>query len=394
GKLTKVYHLFSGYKKKANRIERANYFGLKTNLNDSENYYRKRHNPDQYISQMTYQYRNQIKDLHKEIKENVRQLKMYNNGYYIEEYKYDPAGNVVQEGNAWGTIDYQYNAANQLTKAGARTFEYDKNGNLIKDGYDGNYANYQYNYENRLIKASNSSKNNKLFGGEHPFKGTIEYNYDALNRKSKKKLTPANGSRVEISGYYYDGSGTDVLAEYTDKVWNMKQYQNSISNNNNSNIQGGHRKYLNEYYYGNGLAALNSMNNPNPWYMPQDVNFYHKDALGSVTAITGRNGNVVEEYKYGAYGSPYKGRFLNMQKNNPYGFTGQRYKAELRTYNFAYRAYNPVSMRWMTVDPARDGTNWYQYVNGDPVNLWDPLGLCDENNSFSPSFNTRGGLSS
>ncbi len=119
------------------------------------------------------------------------------------------------------------------------------------------------------------------------------------------------------------------------------------------------------------------MNNPNPWNIRPDVNFYHKDALGSITAITGKNGNVVEEYKYGAYGNPYQGRFLNIQKNNPYGFTGQRYEAELRMYSFAYRTYNPVSMRWMTQDPLKDGTNWYQYVSGDPVNLWDPLGLTD-----------------
>src|SRR5690554_7250042 len=64
-----------------------------------------------------------------------------------------------------------------------------------------------------------------------------------------------------------------------------------------------------------------------------------------------------------------------MPKNNPYGFTGQRFEPELRTYSFAYRTYNPMSMRWMTVDPVRDGTNWYLYVSGDPVNLWDPLGL-------------------
>jgi len=33
----------------------------------------------------------------------------------------------------------------------------------------------------------------------------------------------------------------------------------------------------------------------------------------------------------------------------------------------------------MTVDPVRDGTNWYQYVNSNPVNLWDPLGASDKN---------------
>src|SRR5690554_2133907 len=51
-------------------------------------------------------------------------------------------------------------------------------------------------------------------------------------------------------------------------------------------------------------------------------------------------------------------------------------------YSFAYRTYSPMSMRWMTSDPAKDGTNWYQYVSGDPVNLWDPLGLCEEELNF------------
>jgi len=100
--------------------------------------------------------------------------------------------------------------------------------------------------------------------------------------------------------------------------------------------------------------------------------------LGSITAITGKNGNVVERYSYGAYANPYEGRFINMQKNNPYGFTGQRFEPELRMYSFAYRTYNPVSMRWLTPDPVRDRMNWYQYCLSDPVNLWDPLGLCDE----------------
>ncbi len=96
---------------------------------------------------------------------------------------------------------------------------------------------------------------------------------------------------------------------------------------------------------------------------------------GLIIAIADRYENVVERYRYDAYGNPYEGRFLHMPKNNPYGFTGQRFEPELRMYTFAYRTYNPMSMRWMTVDPVRDGTNWYLYVSGDPVNLWDPLGL-------------------
>ena len=75
--------------------------------------------------------------------------------------------------------------------------------------------------------------------------------------------------------------------------------------------------------------------------------------------------------------NPYAGRFRTTQNNNPYGFTGQRFEAEVWMYSFAYRTYNPVSKRWLTPDPIRDGMNWYQYVRSDPVNLWDPL-VCVE----------------
>jgi RHS repeat-associated protein len=84
---------------------------------------------------------------------------------------------------------------------------------------------------------------------------------------------------------------------------------------------------------------------------------------------------VTEKYKYDAYGNPYAGRFLHMPKHNPYGFTGQRFEPETRVYAFAFRDYNPVSMRWMTEDPIRDRLNWYQYCGSDPVNFVDPTGL-------------------
>lgn len=91
--------------------------------------------------------------------------------------------------------------------------------------------------------------------------------------------------------------------------------------------------------------------------------------------ITGKNGHVIDRYQYDAHGSPYTGRFEQGNNMNSYGFTGQRYEARLGVYTFAYRTYNPRVMRWITPDPVRDGMNWYTYVNGDPVNLWDPLGL-------------------
>ena len=43
------------------------------------------------------------------------------------------------------------------------------------------------------------------------------------------------------------------------------------------------------------------------------------------------------------------------------------------------RYYNPEIMRFINVDPIKDGWNWYAYANGDPISLFDPFGLSAEN---------------
>ena len=35
----------------------------------------------------------------------------------------------------------------------------------------------------------------------------------------------------------------------------------------------------------------------------------------------------------------------------------------------------PRIMRWMTVDPIKDGLNWYQYCYSDPVEFGGSFGL-------------------
>jgi RHS repeat-associated protein len=150
---------------------------------------------------------------------------------------------------------------------------------------------------------------------------------------------------------------------------------------------GGKLSYFNEYYYGNGnLLAMWHTLDPsqgNGWGVASNpkkhFTYYHKDVLGSVVLTTVENSSPKQHYQYDAFGNPYSGHFLhNPNNNNPYGFTGQRYEPELGVYAFPYREYNLHAMRWMTVDPVKDGANWYQYVGSDPVNYVDPLGLALE----------------
>ncbi|MDD3841064.1 MAG: RHS repeat-associated core domain-containing protein [Clostridia bacterium] len=70
--------------------------------------------------------------------------------------------------------------------------------------------------------------------------------------------------------------------------------------------------------------------------------------------------------------------------DNSYGteflFTGRRLDSETGLYYYRNRYYNPNLGRFIQQDPLGpiDGPNVYTYVNNNPVNLIDPLGLCGD----------------
>jgi RHS repeat-associated protein len=103
------------------------------------------------------------------------------------------------------------------------------------------------------------------------------------------------------------------------------------------------------------------------------------DILGSVRSVTGDDGgSSSERYEYDIFGTPYKGEFgegMNL------GYTGKPYDMATGMYNYGYRDYAPQVARFTTVDPVRDGNNWFAYVNNDPVNFVDLKGLAPRNMS-------------
>jgi RHS repeat-associated protein len=56
-------------------------------------------------------------------------------------------------------------------------------------------------------------------------------------------------------------------------------------------------------------------------------------------------------------------------------FTNHEYDEILGIYYAKARFYDPVTMRFMAIDPIRDGTNWYMYAGNNPMRYTDPLGL-------------------
>ena len=64
-----------------------------------------------------------------------------------------------------------------------------------------------------------------------------------------------------------------------------------------------------------------------------------------------------------------------VERGTEYLYTGSRLEPETGLADYGFRDYAPRRARFTTVDPIRDGTNWYAYVGGDPVNRVDLWGL-------------------
>ncbi|MEE0998647.1 MAG: RHS repeat-associated core domain-containing protein [Treponemataceae bacterium] len=79
---------------------------------------------------------------------------------------------------------------------------------------------------------------------------------------------------------------------------------------------------------------------------------------------------------YDIFGSPYQksGSFL-ANDSLDFGYLGKPYNADTELYDYGFRDYSPEIARFFTVDPIRDGRNWYSYVVNDPVNFVDLWGL-------------------
>ncbi len=68
-----------------------------------------------------------------------------------------------------------------------------------------------------------------------------------------------------------------------------------------------------------------------------------------------------------------------------FAYAGKPYDSVTGLSDYGFRDYAPILARFTTVDPIRDGSNWYAYCNSDPVNYVDAWGLytCQDVSDFN-----------
>src|SRR5690554_5512639 len=113
-----------------------------------------------------------------------------------------------------------------------------------------------------------------------------------------------------------------------------------------------------------------------PAYGQKTVQYFHTDALGSVVAVTGANGALIERRE----NEPYGAQLTPAVQDGP-GYTGHVQDAATGLVYMQQRYYDPVIGRFLSVDPvtAYGSGDWrqlnrYAYAYNNPHKFTDPDG--------------------
>jgi RHS repeat-associated protein len=248
-------------------------------------------------------------------------------------------------------------------------------------------AAYQYNGQNRMIYSEVTSHVEKS-------RATSRYAYDALGRRTVSQ--DAGGSPLRT---LYDGFSFEVIREgetLSDGSFTTR-YSEGIQRTNNTGTEGSRYRWIGEgtenvktrslyedgygagpgrftgisvTLYGKGEAVAVSRSASTG--SRGGAAYLGKDLLGSVRSTTNEYGSLEDRYEYDAFGKPYAG---DLTSGMNLGYTGKPYDTATGLYNYGYRDYQPEAARFTTMDPVRDGANWFAYVNNDPVNWVDLWGF-------------------
>ena len=269
-----------------------------------------------------------------------------------------------------------FNGLNQISSLqnpppSSQTYGYNTDGDLNTDGTH----SISWDAENRPVNITYPAQSGKV----------SKFTYDGLGRRITIAETPAGGGTAVTTSYIWCGM-------------QPCQARNSAGT-------------VTSEYYAEGEYVPGS---------PATSYYYGTDNLGSVRRVFYAGG--APTYDYDPYGNP-------LQTTAPvtdYGYAGMFLHQPSGLYLTWFRAYDPVSGRWLSRDPAGEfsgglaggadsstgfgnqqsgldygsislpkipavsskvkvpavvslfdttGLNLYAYVNGDPVNNVDPLGL-------------------
>jgi RHS repeat-associated protein len=302
-----------------------------------------------------------------------------------EAFSYDRNGNRAAKTTPWGIINYEYDAENRLVRKGDIEYINDRDGNMLSARGLRYEANYSYNGHNRMVYSEVTSQVERTHAVSF-------YGYDALGRRTITGNVTGQAIRT-----LYDGRSFEVIREgetFRDGSLTTRfAPDGAIAGLSSSQPTGERYRWVGDgessrtrtvdgytaqgsrhggrsvTLYGNGEAIAVSYSSGTE----SRSMYLGKDILGSVRSATVDTGTLEARYEYDAFGQPHMGDLSGMMN---LGYLSKPFDTVTGLYNYGFRDYKPRVARFSTVDPIRDGNNWFAYVNNDPVNWIDLWGLC------------------
>jgi RHS repeat-associated protein len=257
-------------------------------------------------------------------------------------YAFDDTGNRGWSAENAATNVYAANPLNQYAAIGTFSPGYDADGNAVLVRTSTGVWHVTYNADNRPVCYSNDT-------------AVVTLGYDYLGRCFRRTVSEWNPASAEFQvssfqRYLYRGylriAALDMLnaaAAIHTVVWDPSE-----------------------------PAATRPLllQTPSGWFT---CGF---DQVKNVTELFDSAGNIAATYDYSPFGE-------NMTASgpaaafNPFRFSSEAWDVTLGLVYYNWRHYNPLDGRFVNRDPIGEngGLNLYGFVENDPVDKWDVLGL-------------------
>ncbi|MBN4054621.1 hypothetical protein JYT87_02820 [Nitrospira defluvii] len=259
--------------------------------------------------------------------------------------------------NGQPPVNYQYDGNSRLTQVA-------QGPEIVGLGYDIAGRRTTLSYPNGTSTSYTYDAASQLTGIVHkagviPFE-SLTYTYDAAGNRIS--LDRTNGVSILLPDAVqaaYDAANEQI--QFNSPTPNLSYDANDIM----SEIGG----------EAVGVSYLRSLNIDEPLVRQSTTNeYYHVDALGSTLELSDEAGAVVTTYEYEAFGKT----TINGTPPNPFQYTGRKNDGT-GLYYYRARYYSSGLQRFVSKDPLpcerRKGNNLYSYVDNNPTNFIDPLGL-------------------
>ena len=256
------------------------------------------YNPDGTIAELKYGNGVDIQYTHDADKNVASILSRNSEGQQLlnHSYIYDNNGNQIEKNEAGDITKYNYDSLNRLEKVAypdfTEVFNYDKAGNCSSRTSKGLITNYTYDVRNRLTQVAE--------GGNF-----TDYEYDAQGNLLRKKVNKAT------TNYTYDCFNRTTSVQKPDSSY-IKNYYDPEGLRSEVDENGVLSRFV--FDRGNVVTELDAEDNIKAATIRghelisqgdnQGNSFYYlNNGHGDVINLTDVTGNIVNSYKYDAFGN-------------------------------------------------------------------------------------------